>query len=34
MSQIRAQKLVLPGQIQAFASLQTAKKMLAQVLKA
>ncbi len=32
MSQIRAQKLALPGQKQAFASLQTAKRILAQVL--
>jgi hypothetical protein len=32
MSQIRARKLALPGQIQAFASLQTVKRILARVL--
>jgi hypothetical protein len=32
MSQIRAQELVWPGQIQAFASLQTAKRISAHVI--
>jgi hypothetical protein len=34
MSQIRAWKLALPGEMQAFASLQTAKRISARVLLA